>query len=226
MWHYIQTMYKECCSKIQPSVMLLVLYISMNHFRYGRFVYRHGAIVWGAQLKWTKCKSSSICHGVGPLVDPFRSHVARSLLQSVNALIIRFYFQLLFKNPSLRFGSYSRVDNVRTQPFFWVIDWHALQERRVRPPEKPEIVEVSSTDPVFISCHKQLLLTSQGNLGNKGIITSTTLMKKCKFRYVLCWGGGIEACAHRHVHACLLVSIYRVRIQIALKSKRFCISVN
>ena len=44
-------MYTECCSKIQSSVMLLELYISMNRFRYGRFVYRHAAIVWGAQLK-------------------------------------------------------------------------------------------------------------------------------------------------------------------------------
>jgi hypothetical protein len=84
-------------------------------------------------------------------------------------------------------------------------------------------VEVSSTDPVFISRHKQLLLTSQGNMGNKNIITSTTVMKKWKYRYVLCWGGGgdIHACAHRHVHACLLVSVYNVRIQIALKSKSF-----
>ena len=170
-------MYTECCSKIQSSVMLLELYISMNRFRYGRFVYRHAAIVWGAQLKWTKCKCSNYS----------------------------FLFPVLFKDPSLWLGSYSRVDNVRTQPFFWVIDWHALQERRVKPPEKPEIAEVSSTDPVFISCHKQLLLTSQGNLGNKGIITSTTVMKKCKFRYVLCWKGGTLMLVHTgmNMHACL-----------------------
>jgi hypothetical protein len=104
--------------------------------------------------------------------------------QSVNALIIRSYFQLLFKDPSTWLGSYSRVDNIRTQAFFQVIDWHALQERRVKPPEKLLIVEVSSTDPVFISCHKQLLLTLQGKLGNKSVITSTTVMKKWKYRYV------------------------------------------
>jgi hypothetical protein len=27
--------------------------------------------------------SSSICHGVGPLVDPFQSHVSRSLFKSL-----------------------------------------------------------------------------------------------------------------------------------------------
>ena len=167
----------ECCSQIQPSAVLLELYISMNCFRYGHFVYRRAAIVWGAQLSE----------------------------QSVNAVIIRSYFQLLFKDPSTWLGSYGRGNNIRTRPFFQVIDWHALQERRVKPPEKLEIVEVSSTDPVFISCHKQLLLTSQGNLGNKGIITSTTVMKKCKFRYVLCWKGGTLMLVHTgmNMHACL-----------------------
>jgi len=135
----------ECCSQIQPSAVLLELYISMNCFRYGHFVYRRAAIVWGAQLSE----------------------------QSVNAVIIRSYFQLLFKDPSTWLGSYGRGNNIRTRPFFQVIDWHALQERRVKPPEKLEIVEVSSTDPVFISCHKQLLLPLQGKLG-----TSTTVVKK------------------------------------------------
>ena len=166
MWYCIQTVCSECCSKTQPSVMLLGLYISMNHLRYGNFV----------------TDMQQLCGG----------HSWRE--QSVNALFICSYFQLLFKDSSLWLGSYSRVDNIRTQPFFRVINWHALQEERVKQPEKPEIVEVSSTNRVFISCHKQLLLTSQGNLGNKSIITSTTVMKNWR---------SICACAHRHVHACL-----------------------
>lgn len=43
----MQMMCMECCSKTQPSVMLLELYISMKYFRYGHFVYRRAAVVWG-----------------------------------------------------------------------------------------------------------------------------------------------------------------------------------
>jgi hypothetical protein len=34
--------------------------------------------------------SSSICHGVGPLVDPFRSHVSRSLYSVINCTTLSF----------------------------------------------------------------------------------------------------------------------------------------
>ena len=78
-------------------------------------------------------------------------------------LIISCSFQLLTKDPNLRLGAYGRLDSVREQPFFGGIDWRALQEKRVKPPEKPKIVKVSSTDSVFISCHKQLLLTLHVN---------------------------------------------------------------
>jgi hypothetical protein len=32
--------------------------------------------------------SSSICHGVGPLVDPFRSHVSRSLFKGLSWFLL------------------------------------------------------------------------------------------------------------------------------------------
>jgi len=32
--------------------------------------------------------SSYICHGVGPLVDPFRSHVARSLFKGLPRFLL------------------------------------------------------------------------------------------------------------------------------------------
>jgi hypothetical protein len=39
------------------------------------------------------------------------------------------------------------------------IDWCAPGEKRIKPPRKPKIVKVSSTDSAFVSCHKQFLLT-------------------------------------------------------------------
>ena len=85
---------------------------------------------------------------------------------SVNALIISCSFQLLTKDPYFRLGAYGRLKGVREQPFLRGVDWCALREKRVQPPEKPKIVKVSSTDSVFISCHKQFLLTLHVNCGN------------------------------------------------------------
>jgi len=92
---------------------------------------------------------------------------------SVNVLIISCSFQLLTKDPYEWLGAYGRLDSVIEQPFFRGIDWRALQEKRVKPPQKPEILKVSSTDSVFISCHKQFLLTLRVNYGNNSFITST-----------------------------------------------------
>jgi hypothetical protein len=69
----------------------------------------------------------------------------------------------LTKDPNERLGAYGQFDRVREQQFFRGIDWHALQEKRVKPPQKPKIMKVSSTDSVFISCHKQLLVTLHVN---------------------------------------------------------------
>ena len=82
---------------------------------------------------------------------------------SVNVLIISCSFQLLTKDPADRLGTHGRLHSVRKQPFFKGINWDALKQKKVQPPEKPGIMQVSCTDSVFISCHKQLLLTLHVN---------------------------------------------------------------
>jgi len=94
----------------------------------------------------------------------------------VNLLIISCSFQLLTKNPYKRLGAYGRVDSVREEPFFRGVDWRALQEKRVKPPQKPKMMKVSSKDSVFISCHKQFLLTLHVNCGNNSFITRTSFI--------------------------------------------------
>jgi serine/threonine protein kinase len=44
--------------------------------------------------------------------------------------------KLLMKDPKQRLGSNGSVNAVRKHPFFNGIDWKALQEKRVKPPEK------------------------------------------------------------------------------------------
>jgi hypothetical protein len=48
------------------------------------------------------------------------------------------------KNPAQRLGSNGSVDTVRQHPFFEGIDWQALQEKRVKPPEKEKVATVST----------------------------------------------------------------------------------
>jgi len=49
--------------------------------------------------------------------------------------------QLLMKNPALRIWSNGSDDTVWQDSFFIGIDWHALQEKRVKPPEKETVAE-------------------------------------------------------------------------------------
>jgi hypothetical protein len=42
----------------------------------------------------------------------------------------------LIKNPAEQLGLDGLVDKVRKHPFFEGIDWQALEEKRVNPPEK------------------------------------------------------------------------------------------
>ena len=45
--------------------------------------WNHSAPTGRIFLSSSSSSSSSICHGVGPLVDPFRSHVSRSLFKGL-----------------------------------------------------------------------------------------------------------------------------------------------
>ena len=95
---------------------------------------------------------------------------------SVNVLIISCSFQLLTKDPHERLDAYGRLDIVREQPFFRGIDWHALQEKRVKPPQKPKIVKVSSTNSVFISFHKRFLFRLHVKFGNNDFRTRASFI--------------------------------------------------
>jgi hypothetical protein len=50
------------------------------------------------------------------------------------------------KNPKERLGSNGSVDAVRQHPFFKGIDWKALQEKRVKPPEKEKVAKKPEED--------------------------------------------------------------------------------
>jgi serine/threonine protein kinase/outer membrane murein-binding lipoprotein Lpp len=54
--------------------------------------------------------------------------------------------QLLMKDPKQRLGSNGLFDEIREHPFFKGIDWKALQEKRVKPPEKENFAKNPERD--------------------------------------------------------------------------------
>ena len=54
--------------------------------------------------------------------------------------------KFLMKDPKQRLGSNGSVNTVRHHPFFKGIDWKALQEKRVKPPEKEKVAGKSEED--------------------------------------------------------------------------------
>jgi serine/threonine protein kinase len=54
--------------------------------------------------------------------------------------------KLLMKDPKQRLGSNGSVNAVRQHPFFKGIDWKALEEKRVKPPEKEIIAKKPKDD--------------------------------------------------------------------------------
>jgi serine/threonine protein kinase len=54
--------------------------------------------------------------------------------------------ELLTKDPALRLGSNGSVNTLRQHPFFKGIDWKALEEKRVKPPEKEKVVRKPEED--------------------------------------------------------------------------------
>ena len=57
--------------------------------------------------------------------------------------------QLLKKDPAQRLGCDGSVDTLRQHPFFKGIDWKALQEKRVKPPEKETVASKPEGDTEF-----------------------------------------------------------------------------
>jgi len=49
--------------------------------------------------------------------------------------------QLLMKDPAQRLGSNGSFDAIRQHPFSKGIDWKALEEKRVNPPEKEKVAK-------------------------------------------------------------------------------------
>jgi len=75
------------------NILLYQLRVSLHMILNVRLVYKKNVFFHSAMLdvalssiclnNVTSSSSSYICHGVGPLVDPFRSHVSRSLFKGV-----------------------------------------------------------------------------------------------------------------------------------------------
>jgi serine/threonine protein kinase len=54
--------------------------------------------------------------------------------------------KLLMKDPKQRLGSKGSVNRVRRHPFFKGIDWKALEEKRVKPPQKEKVARKPEED--------------------------------------------------------------------------------
>jgi hypothetical protein len=54
--------------------------------------------------------------------------------------------KLLMKNPEERLGANDSGNAVRQHPFFTGIDWKALQEKWVKPPEKEKVAKKPEED--------------------------------------------------------------------------------
>ena len=59
--------------------------------------------------------------------------------------------QLLMKEPEQRLGSNGSFDLILQHPFFKRIDWKALQEKRVKPPEKEKFAKTPEQDNLRLS---------------------------------------------------------------------------
>jgi hypothetical protein len=81
------------------------------------------------------------------------------------------YFQFLTSDPTRRLGARGDAHSILMHPFFERVDWEAVLQKRVPPPFKPEIRNVSTTASVFIFCHKGMSL----NLYVKGECDSLAL---------------------------------------------------
>ena len=114
-----------------------------------------------------KASSSYICHGVGPLVDPFRSHVSRSLFKCI--LIITVIFVITPTYESLQYAtlaihSYALITPFSNKPTFFPLVVPRLRPLVARfPSRRYDFVprtssvkflfnKVALTD-ILVSCH-------------------------------------------------------------------------
>jgi hypothetical protein len=66
-----------------------------------------------------------------------------NVIQVFSAHSVFFYCQFLIKDPAGQLGANGDTAAIRGHPFFETTDWEALLERRVEPPFKQLIEEVS-----------------------------------------------------------------------------------
>jgi hypothetical protein len=65
----------------------------------------------------------------------------------VSYLIIQF----LNKDREERLGSHGNSRSIQEHPFFQSIDWRAVEERQMEPPQEPEMKEHSTQQPDYVS---------------------------------------------------------------------------
>ena len=82
------------------------------------------------------------------------------------------YFQFLNKDPAKQLGSHGKSFSIRELCFFELVDSRAVEERRMEPPQEPQMKQVSGTCSVLISCHK-LLLKLHVKRGGNSLVEST-----------------------------------------------------
>ena len=76
-------------------------------------------------------------------------------------------------DPRSRLGSSDDITATKRNPFFETIDWTALLEKEVKPPLGPLSMDVSSSDSVFISCHKHFSVQPRVSAGSSSLTAST-----------------------------------------------------
>jgi hypothetical protein len=88
----------------------------------------------------------------------FLQHSWWALMIGLQINCVFCYCQFLTRNPRLRLGTRGNTRSIRKHPFFKTVEWEAMLQKRVKPPYKPQIIEVSTTGSVLIFCHKELSL--------------------------------------------------------------------
>ena len=92
---------------------------------------------------------------------------------SVNNLIMFCFFQFLTKDPKRRLGTSGNISAIKSHQFFKTINWTALLEKELKPLLGPRSMDVSSSDSLFISCHKHFSVQSLVSACSSSLTAST-----------------------------------------------------